>query len=260
MSAMHMKTLSGDRIMMAALLVILSAGCRSGERPESTPGGQPMAEEAKFSGAVTGTASFDYGEPYFPQPIQMSADPVCVELHPTTPHTEFVIAGDGGGLKNVFVYVKTGIEGTFPVPDEPVVLDQRGCVYEPHVFGLRAGQTLSVRNSDDTLHNIHAMPEKNKEFNVGQPVQGLTTERVFEVPEVMVPFKCDVHKWMNAYAGVVAHPYFAVTDADGRFRIENLPKGDYVIEAWHERFGTQEVSVSVGEDETGPINFSFGAE
>jgi hypothetical protein len=104
------------------------------------------------------------------------------------------------------------------------------------------------------------MPQKNKEFNVGQPIQGLTTERVFDVAEVMIPFKCDVHKWMNAYAGVVDHPYFAVTDENGRFAIDNLPPGEFVIEAWHERYGTQEVNVSMDEDEPAHVTFSFGAE
>ena len=76
----------------------------------------------------------------------------------------------------------------------------------------------------------------------------------------MVPFKCDVHKWMNSYAGVVDHPYFAVTSTDGSFSLPNLPPGDYVVEAWHERFGTQEMSVTVGESATAEANFSFTAE
>ena len=248
------------RFTFAAVLLIF-VGCQAERDSAPAESGEAAEAQAAPTGAVSGMAAFDYGEPYFPQPIQMSADPNCVRMHDTPPHTEFVLAGEGGGLQNVFVYVKSGID--FPVPpppEQPVVLDQTGCLYVPHVFGVRVGQPLSIVNSDDTLHNIHAMPVKNKEFNVGQPIQGLKTERVFDQAEVMVPFKCDVHKWMNSYAGVVDHPYFAVTDANGQYAIRNLPAGDYIIEAWHERYGTQEISVSVVEDDTQNVSFSFGAE
>jgi plastocyanin len=163
--------------------------------------------------------------------------------------TEFVVIGDGGGLKNVFVYVKEGLEGQmFDIPTEAATLEQVGCLYTPHVFGVRAGQTLTITNGDETLHNIHAMPKNNKEFNIGQPIKGLKTNKVFEKPEVMVPFKCDVHKWMASYLGVVDHPFFATTDADGRYSIPDLPPGDYVVEAWHEKYGTQQMNVTVGAD------------
>ena len=140
------------------------------------------------------------------------------------------------------------------------MIDQTGCLYVPHVLGIQAGQTLQIRNSDETLHNIHAMPKNNKEFNIGQPVKGLTTERVFDKPEVMVPFKCDVHKWMNSYAGVVDHPFFAVTGPDGSFSLEGVPAGDYVVEAWHERLGTKEMNVTVIAEGGVEANFAFTAE
>ena len=103
------------------------------------------------------------------------------------------------------------------------------------------------------------MPEKNPQFNIGQPIKGLTTKKKFEIPEVMVPFKCDVHKWMNSYAGVLDHPYYGVTGATGSFEIGNLPPGDYVVEAWHEKLGTQTQNVTVGEKETKEISFTFKA-
>ena len=121
-------------------------------------------------------------------------------------------------------HVKSGLEGkTFPVPSEPVVLDQNGCIYVPHVIGIQVGQTLQIVNSDETLHNIHAMPKNNKEFNIGQPVKGLKTDRTFDAVEVMVPFKCDVHKWMNAYVGVVDHPFFGTTGEAGSFELHEGP-------------------------------------
>ena len=137
------------------------------------------------------------------------------------------------------------------------MFDQQGCRYRPHVFGIRVGQTLTIRNSDATLHNIHATPAANPEFNMGQPIQGMEFERTFDAPEVMVPFQCDVHSWMNAYVGVLDHPYFAVTGDDGGFDISELPPGDYVVEAWHEELGTQTQNVTVGEGGTAEVSFTF---
>ncbi|HEY7700088.1 MAG TPA: carboxypeptidase regulatory-like domain-containing protein, partial [Vicinamibacteria bacterium] len=174
---------------------------------------------------------------------------------------EMVVVGEGNGLGNVFVYVKDGLAGrTFAPPEGSVTIEQQGCLYHPHVIGLRAGQTLRIVNGDETLHNIHAFAKQNKEFNIGQPVKGLVTERVFDVPEVMIPVRCDVHKWMNAYLGVVDHPFFAVTAPDGRFELAGLPAGSYVVEAWHEQYGLRQTSLTLGDDETRSIAFSFGAE
>jgi hypothetical protein len=131
------------------------------------------------------------------------------------------------------------------------------CRYTPHVFGVRVGQPLDITNSDPTLHNIHATPKNNAEFNQGQPIQGMKTTKTFTTPEVMVPFKCDVHGWMNAYVGVLDHPYFATTGTDGKFSLKSLPPGTYTIEAWHERLGAQTQSVTIGAKETKEVNFTF---
>jgi plastocyanin len=212
------------------------------------------------AGSLTGTATLEGTAPD-QQAIQMGADPVCARLHPTPVRTEFVVANENGTLANVFVYVKGGLEGrSFPTPSEAVLLDQQGCTYHPHIFGIMVGQNLDIRNSDDTLHNIHAMPVNNEQFNIGQPVKGLTTTRTFQNAEVMVPFKCDVHKWMNSYAGVLPHPYYSVTADTGSFEIGNLPPGDYVVEAWHETLGAQTQSVTVGASETKEVSFTFSAE
>ena len=237
-----------NKIWLAPLLIAVLIGC-GGETEEAAAPAPPKAAapaSTSGSGALSGTILFDGDAPAADE-IQMGADPSCARMHPDAVMTELVVVSGNGGLKNVFVYVKEGLEGqSFDVPEEAVMLDQQGCIYTPHVLGIRAGQTLTIRNSDETLHNIHAMPKNNKEFNVGQPVKGLTTDRAFDNPEVMVPFKCDVHKWMAAYVGVLDHPFFAVTDADGSYAIEGLPAGDYVVEAWHEQYGTQQMNVSVG--------------
>jgi plastocyanin len=174
--------------------------------------------------------------------------------------TQTVVLGPDATLGNVFVYVKDGL-GTlvFPVPQAPVVLDQRHCMYAPRVFGIQAGQSLEIRNSDSTLHNIHARPEVNREFNRGQGSAGMTHTHVFTAPEVMVPFKCDVHKWMNAWVGVLNHPFHAVTGTDGTFSLIGLPPGTYTIEVWHETLGTQTQIVTVGPKATARIAFSFQA-
>ena len=122
---------------------------------------------------------------------------------------------------------------------------------------IQVGQTLQILNSDPTLHNIHATPASNEEFNMGQPIQGMQFERTFDNVEVMVPFQCDVHGWMNAYIGVLDHPYFAVTATDGMFDISTLPPGNYVIEAWHEELGTQTQNVTVATGETADVSFTF---
>jgi hypothetical protein len=125
------------------------------------------------------------------------------------------------------------------------------------VFGVRIGQPIEIVNSDPTLHNIHALPNANQEFNMGQPIQGMKMTRTFTAREVMVPFKCDVHGWMNAYVGVLDHPYFAVTDSDGRFELKSLPPGTYTVEAWHERLGATTQSVTLEQKDTKTVTFSF---
>jgi hypothetical protein len=142
-------------------------------------------------------------------------------------------------------------------PSEPVVLDQKNCRYEPHILGVQTDQTIVIRNSDPFLHNIHPVPENNRGFNVGQPTQGMETERTFSSPEIMIPVGCDVHGWMSAYIGVLDHPYFAVTGSDGSFQIPNLPPGEYTIEAWHETFGVKEMKVTVDEGGTATADFTF---
>ena len=140
-----------------------------------------------------------------------------------------------------------------------VKLDQVGCVYVPHVTGLRVKQTLEIANSDETLHTVHAMGQANPPFNLSQAMQKMTNTKTFNAPEVMVPFKCEVHSWMYAYVGVLDHPYFAVTHGGGTFELKGVPAGTYTVEAWHEKLGTQTQSVTLGEKESKEITFTFKA-
>jgi plastocyanin len=187
----------------------------------------------------------------------MASDPNCATPG-AAPADDVVVVGEGGALRNAFVYVKDGL-GTlrFPIPSQAIVLDQQGCHYTPRILGVQVGQALEVLNSDQTLHNVHAIPESNQEFNTGQPLAGMKHTHRFSTKEVMVPFKCDVHPWMRAHVGVLDHPYFAVTDAAGAFTLQGLPPGTYTVEVWHETLGTQTQSVTIGPQETRDVAFSF---
>ena len=245
----------------SALVLVVAVACGGGGGSEvpaapAAPAADPI--DPATAGNVAGMITFEGTAPE-PEAIRMNSDPVCL-TEASGASTEYYVVGGDGGLGNVFVHVKEGLEGrTFPPATETVVLDQDGCRYTPHVFGIRVGQTLQVLNSDPTLHNIHATPAANAEFNTGQPIEGMTYDTTFDSPEVMVPFKCDVHGWMNAYVGVVDHPYFAVTGGDGAFDLSGLPPGDYVVESWHEMLGSQTQNVTVGEGATAEVSFTFTA-
>ncbi|HMA17338.1 MAG TPA: carboxypeptidase regulatory-like domain-containing protein, partial [Thermoanaerobaculia bacterium] len=205
---------------------------------------------------ITGKVAFAGTAPTM-EKIKMDADAFCKGAHAQAVYTQEVVVNPNNTLQWVFVYVKEGVSGTYPAPTTPVTIDQQGCQYHPHVFGIQAGQPLKIVNSDSTLHNIHALPKKNAEFNIGQPFKGMETIKKFDTAEIPVHFKCDVHKWMGAYAGVVNHPFFAVTNEQGTFEIKNLPPGNYVIEAWQEKYGAQTQNVTVSGSESKTVDFTF---
>ena len=226
-------------------------------KPAASAGGSMVdpstAGDIKGVITLTGTAPKN-------EPIRMNADPICIKQTngPQLQET-FTVSGDGK-LANVFVYVKDGLGNyVYDPPSAGAKLDQHGCRYTPHVFGVRVGQPIEIINSDPTLHNIHAMPKANPEFNNGQPIQGMKMTHTFKAKEVMVPFKCDVHGWMNAYVGVLDHPFYAVSKEDGSFEIKGLPAGTYTIEAWHEKLGATTQSVTIGAKESKDVSFTFDA-
>lgn len=238
----------------AIALALVTGACKS-EEPPPRPAAVTDAVAPATAGTITGVVKFE-GQAPAAQAIRMDSDPFC-EKQPTNT-TETIVIGSGSGLQNVFVYVKDGLgDRVFPVPSTPVVLDQKGCRYTPHVLGIQVGQTLEIASSDNTLHNVHAIPQQNREFNMAHPLAGIKHTRVFSTKEVMVPFKCDVHKWMSAFLGVLDHPFYAVTTGDGRFELKGLPPGSYTVEAWHEKLGTQTQAVTVGEKQTMDVAFTF---
>jgi plastocyanin len=192
--------------------------------------------------------------------IRMTGDPLCARAHPDGMTFENFVIKDGG-LDNVFVYVKDGLGNYhFDVPAEPVKLDQQGCRYVPHVLGARVGQAIEITNSDETTHNVHSLPDVNREFNIAQYVKDQKNTQTFTAPEVMIRIKCDLHGWMSAYVGVLEHPYFAVTTEGGKFELKGLPPGEYTIETWHEKAGTQTQKVTVGPKETKQIGVTYQAD
>jgi plastocyanin len=242
--------------ILSILAVVTAAACGGGGESESAAVAEPAAPafDPSTAGNISGMVMVD-GELPAPEELMMNSDPNCA-MATNTMSSAYV--GSDGHLGNVFVYVKEGLgDQTFPVSSDVVNLNQEGCRYTPHVMGIQVGQTLNIINSDATLHNIHATPAMNQEFNMGQPIQGMQFERTFDTAEVMVPFRCDVHGWMNAYIGVLEHPFFAVTAEDGMFDLSTLPPGDYVIEAWHEELGAQTQNVTVATGETAEVSFTF---
>lgn len=196
---------------------------------------------AAAEGGVKGKVSFGGPVPKG-DAVKMSADAKCADQHKGG-FTFSPVNGSGGGLADVFVYVKTGLQGkTFTPPPEPkVILDQQGCWYHPHVLGIMVGQKLEIRNSDPTMHNVNAQPE----FNAAMPPAVKKMEKTFKKTKVMFRIKCNVHPWMTAYAGIVENPYYAVSGPDGTFEIKGLPPGKYTLEAWHEKLGAKTMDVTV---------------
>jgi plastocyanin len=241
------------------------AGCGGGEKPaetakapESAPaagGGAATPDEAN-GGTITGKVAFDGAKPTM-RALDMSANPVCMRAHPTAQKSEEVIVNDNNTLRNVFIWVKSGLpDKQWQVPTQAVELDQSGCMYKPHVLAVMAGQNIDVKNSDPTNHNIHPLPQTNQEWNESQPAGSEAKMKSFARQEIMIPVKCNIHPWMRAYINVVSHPFYAVTGDDGTFTIKGLPPGTYTIEMRHEKYPAQEQQITVGAKESKTADFT----
>lgn len=205
---------------------------------------------------VRGIVRFE-GKAPAAKPISMAADPSCANQHASPVMAQEIMADEKGDLQNVIVFVSEGLgDRTFDPPTQPVTVEQKGCIYQPHVLAVRANQKLELVNDDPTSHNIHPAPANNREWNKAEP-PGSRLEDSFAREEIAIPVKCNVHPWMRAYIGVVGHPFFAVTGDDGSFTIKGLPPGTYTLEAWHEKYGTQDVQITVAPKETKTNDFSF---
>ncbi|HUE88120.1 MAG TPA: carboxypeptidase regulatory-like domain-containing protein [Vicinamibacterales bacterium] len=241
-------------LCIAALAVSACSGSPSkpdpaaAESPRDAASGARITGKVVVDGVVTSAAE-----------LRFDADPQCVSIASREARrAEHLVVGEANALRNVFVYVKQGLPAqAYPPPREAVMLDQQQCRYVPRVLGVQVDQPVRIRNSDPLLHTVHAQGTVNNRFNLGTPVQGMEVNRVFRAAEVMVPVTCDMHPWMNAYIGVLDHPFFDVTTESGRFSLTGLPPGAYVIAIWHERLGTQTQDVEVSAGEARELTFTY---
>lgn len=239
--------MSRSAVVLAVVLTISFCSVRGvlAGGPIST-GGATIRGSVHFEGKIPA-----------PKLINMAADPVCARQHASPEMAQEVKADGKGRLENVIVFVSEGLgDQTFAPPSQPAVVEQKGCLYQPHVLAVRANQTVQLVNDDATSHNIHPLPANNREWNKAEP-PGSKMEDSFAREEIAIPVKCNVHPWMKGYIAVFKHPFFAVTGKDGNFDLSNLPPGTYTIKAWHEKLGTATQQVTIGGNETKEISFVF---
>ena len=231
-----------------AAAAVLAAGAHISVATVTAQGGGTITGHVKLTGTPPPNA-----------PIRMGADPNCLKINAGKRVVqETVVTAADGGLANVFVNLKGTFANAAGGNTAPAVIHQQGCVYLPRVLGARVGQLAHIRNDDATLHNIHSLSKtKGNDFNTGQPQAGMVFDFTPKTEEVMLHFKCDVHSWMTGYLGILPHPYYAVSDATGSFKIAGVPAGRQTIQVWHELYGplTQTVDVKAGGTTT--VDFTY---
>lgn len=235
------------------LIAMLSIGQDGRVSPDKKPYVR-TGNEVTLSGTIKLT-----GKPTKPRRIDMSTDLVCYQVNPD-PKTEDIV-GNKGKLANVFVYVESvALDSyTFDQPGSPAVLEHKGCRYMPHVLGMRVGQPLTIVNGDPTYHNTHPVPNSNPEWNQSQSPGSPPLKKIFDRPD-FIPFKDNQHPWEEAYVGVFAHPFFAISDESGNYRIKGLPPGRYTVVVHHETLGEQTVDITLVSGEARDLSFSFDAK
>jgi plastocyanin len=257
------KMISVGTLALFAMLLIVACNknteqsSNTAAEKEATPSPSAAANPIDPStvGTVSGTVKMDGMAPKMAK-IDMSQDPACKGMN----EAENVVV-DNGNLANVFVYVKDGLGSrTFDVPKDPVILDQSGCKYHPHVLGVMTGQTVQIKNDDQTTHNIHPTPKDNREWNESQPPSSAPLEKSFAREEIMLPVKCNQHPWMKMYINVVKSPFYAVSDKSGKYEIKGLPPGDYTLAFVSEKLGEQDQKITVAPKDSKTVDQTFKAE
>jgi plastocyanin len=239
---------------LLALATFAISGCSHSVKESQTT---TATVDPSTTGSITGTVTLD-GAPPAAKPIDMSAAPACVQANPQPVLPQTVVTGDKAALANVVIYVKDGLGNYhYDAPAETAVLQQKNCMYSPHVVALMTGQPFEVQNNDPTMHNVHPMPKHNRQWSNSQPSGSAALHETFTHTEFAMPVLCNVHPWMRSTVFVFDHPYFAVTPREGNFTLKNLPPGTYTIEAWHESLGTQDQTITIAPKESKTISFTF---
>jgi plastocyanin len=260
---MNRKSWASITVSMLALcaLLVLAACSKKEEAPASNSTAEQPAQPAATPidpatvATINGTVKFDGTAPKAAK-IDMSQDPACKGAN-----TAETVVADGGDLANVFVYVKDGLgDRTFAVPSQAVTIDQQGCKYHPHVLGAMIGQTIEIKNDDQTTHNIHPTPQANREWNESQPPAAAPLEKSFAREEIMLPVKCNQHPWMRMYINVMKSPFYAVTGPDGKYEIKGLPPGTYTIAFVQEKLGEQTQKVTLAAKDSKTADQTFKAQ
>lgn len=206
---------------------------------------------------ILGTVSL-LGSPKPEVPIDLG--PQCGRINRKPVTTRHFVVSPEGRLANVVLCVSAGLRPGFSwtLPETLPLLDQVGCMFEPYVLAVQTNERFRIRNSDPELHNVHATPRLNKEFNFAQVADGPGVLKSFSKAESFIRLKCDVHPWMFAYVSVLDSPFFAVTDTNGGFRLPaGIPAGRYRVTAAHLKAGLLEKEVTLGDGEQRTLHFQF---
>jgi plastocyanin len=247
------------------LTTLLLTGCKQTPAPQQPTDAPIVAHPAPAvdpatTGSISGLITYT-GKAPARIPIDMSADPACALA--TTPNLTEQYLVDHNHLANVFVYIKAGApDSTAPATTAPIVLDQKGCRYIPHILALQQGAAVEFRNSDPTMHNIHTMPTQvgNETVDISQTPMGPPQTEKFRSAETMLPVRCNNHPWMQAFLNIAPNPYFAVSATDGTFTISGLPPGAYTLAAVHEKLGELDIPITVAAKSVTPASVTFTAK
>jgi hypothetical protein len=247
----------GLALGLAANTLLLKTETKPRLVTDQEPGpAKPLYEPTGTEGTITGTVAYSGKLPKRAL-IDSSADPTCGKLVPGLFKEDTIVTN--GKLANVFVYLKGEKLATYSF--EPATslatLSHKNCRYQPHTLAIRVGQWLAIANQDPTTHNTHAVPRLNPEWNQTRAAGSEPLIVSFKREELFVPLKDNLHPWEKAYIGVFSHPFFAVSDEQGGFRITGVPPGRYLLVAWHELFGEQTTEITIAPGQSSQIDFSF---
>jgi hypothetical protein len=246
-------------VALSATLAFAIVGCTNKGPGSDEPPAPTALVDAATSGSITGIVKLE-GRPVQFRAIDMSAEPACVQANSSAVVPPVIVVGPEGELADVVVYIKSGLRRYhYDVPTTPIVLVQKGCMYVPRELAVMTNQPFEIRNQDQTVHNVHPMPRENQGWNKSEPVGGEPIVTTFTKAELAIPIACNIHPWMRAFLFVFDHPYFDITSKSGEFQLKNLPAGTYTIEAWQEKYGTQDQTVTLGARETKSLSFVFKA-